>query len=244
MSTKPLALKDIIYPESDGKPVAETDEHRDLMFDLIAVLRFLFKGQRVYVSGNLLVYYIEGNPKKSVAPDTFVVKDCDPRRRRIFKIWEERKGPNFAMELTSKKTRREDERFKKDLYAQLRVPEYFLFDPFGEWLKPPLVGYRLVNGEYMRIQPNADGGLESQQLGVTFKIEGGRLVLYRTDTGKRLLSEAEWLAAQAQAKAADAETRAAQAEARAAKEAVVRQALEQELARLREQRQTKKRRKG
>jgi hypothetical protein len=69
-------------------------------------------------------------------------------------------------------------------------------------------------------------------------------VLYRTDTGERLLSEAEWLAALAQAKATDAETRAAQAETRAAQEAVALQALDQELARLREQRQAKKRRKG
>jgi Uma2 family endonuclease len=230
MSTKPLALKDVIYPESDGKPMAETDDHRDLMFDLIAILRHLFAGQRVYVSGNLLVYYVEGNPKKSVAPDTFVVKDCDPRRRRIFKIWEEGKGPNFAMELTSKKTRREDEGPKKRLYAQLQVPEYFLFDPLGEWLKPPLVGYRLVNGEYVRIQPNADGGLDSEQLGVTFKVEDGQLVLYRTATGERLRSEAE--------------ARAVQAEARAAQEAAARRALEEELAQLRaQQRQGKKRKK-
>jgi hypothetical protein len=201
-----------------------------------------------------------------------VVKDCDPRRRRTFKIWEEGKGPTFAMELTSKKTRREDEGFKKALYAQLQVAEYLLFDPLGEWLKPPLVGYRLVNGEYLRIQPNADGGLESKQLGVTFKIGGGQLVLYRTDTGERLQSEADARAvraeeyaaraealaaqveavvaraetyiAQAQAQVTEAETRAAEAEARAAQEAAARRTLEEELARLREQGQPTRRRKG
>jgi len=84
---------DIFYPDSDGKPMAESDLHRDWMFTNIGRLKRHYSGQRVYVSGNLLIHYAEGNPKRSVAPDTFVVKDCDPRRRRIFKIWEEGESP-------------------------------------------------------------------------------------------------------------------------------------------------------
>ena len=59
----------VFYPESDGQPMAETDVHRDLMIDLIAMLREYFHDDpHVYISGNLLLYYEEGNPRRSVAP--------------------------------------------------------------------------------------------------------------------------------------------------------------------------------
>src|SRR5579864_6759039 len=92
---------EIVYPESDGKPMAETDLHRDWMVISISRLKRHYAGRWVYVSGNLLIYYVEGNSKRSFAPDTFVVKDCDPRRRRTFKTWEEGKVPNFILETTS-----------------------------------------------------------------------------------------------------------------------------------------------
>ena len=76
--------------------MAESDTHRDLMIDLIAMLREYFRDDpHVYISGNLLLYYEEGNPRRSVAPDVFVVKGissgrvstsgrlrADPMRRR------------------------------------------------------------------------------------------------------------------------------------------------------------------
>jgi Uma2 family endonuclease len=191
MRTKRYQAAQIEYPESDGKPMAETDFHRDWMAGLIRMLKSFFLGKWVYVSGNLLVYYVEGNPKKSVAPDVFVVKNSDPRRRRIFKIWEEGVGPAFIMEVTSKKTRRQDLGAKKEIYAQLKIAEYFLYDPLAEWLKPALQGFRLVNGEYAQIESNEDGSLLSEQLGITFRLEDGDLALFDTATGRRLKSSAE-----------------------------------------------------
>jgi Uma2 family endonuclease len=202
---------DIIYPESDGKPMAESDLHRDWMFRIIELLKLFFAGQRVYVSGNLLIYYVEGNPRKSVAPDAFVVKDCDPGRRRIYKLWEEGKPPNFVLETTSSTTRREDRNKKMRVYAQMGVAEYFLYDPLGDWLDPPLQGYRLEAGQYLRLEADKDGGITSQRLGLIFRLEEGHLVLFNPATEQRLQT---------------AEERALQAEARA-------KALEQELARLR-----------
>jgi Uma2 family endonuclease len=224
--------KEIDYPESDGKPMAESDVHRDWMVLLIELLRFFFAGQRVYVSGNLLLYYVEGDPSRSVSPDVFVVKDCDPRRRRIYKVWEEGKGPDFALETTSRKTRRQDLGPKMDLYARLGVGEYFLYDPLSEWLNPNLQGYRLVNGRYVRLEPDATGGLVSEQLGITFRVEDGQLALYVTATGERLMSGAEQAAEQASArKVAEARARR-EANARRAAEKRARE-LEEELARLR-----------
>src|SRR5438552_527041 len=101
-------VTEIDYPSSDGKPMAESDLHRDWMFTIIQRLANFFRGRRVYVSGNLLIYYQEGDPRKCVAPDTFVVKNCKPGRRNTFPIWKEGRRPNFVLETTSKKTRRED----------------------------------------------------------------------------------------------------------------------------------------
>ena len=66
------AAPTIVYPESDGKPMAETDIHRDLMVDFIDMLQHHFIDEPVYVSGNLMMYYEQGT-RKSVAPDVFVV---------------------------------------------------------------------------------------------------------------------------------------------------------------------------
>jgi Uma2 family endonuclease len=238
MSAGHVRIRRVAYPESDGKPMAETDIHRDWMFQIIDLLKGYFLGQRVYVSGNLLIYYVEGDPKKSLAPDVFVVKDCDPRRRRIFKIWEEKLVPFMTVETTSRKTRREDLGKKKKVYAELGIREYFLFDPLEEWLHPPLQGFRLVAGEYERIDPSAAGGLESE-LGITFRLIDGALLLFDTATGKLLLTPTERKAAE---HLADAERKAAHdladAEARRKAEEMAASArimqLEEQLARLRD----------
>ena len=73
MPQKMGSAQTIVYPESDGKPMAETDVHRDLMVDSIQMLQHHFRDEPVYVSGNLLIYYEEGNIRKSVSPDVFVV---------------------------------------------------------------------------------------------------------------------------------------------------------------------------
>jgi hypothetical protein len=59
----------IDYPESDGKPMAETDDHRDEMYRHLELLRHHFGEQRVYVSGNLLIFFEQGHPNKFVVPD-------------------------------------------------------------------------------------------------------------------------------------------------------------------------------
>lgn len=115
MNTPSIALTEIEYPESDGRPMGETDLHRDWMFRIIEMLRYHFRGRRVYVSGDLLVYYEEGNPRKFVVPDAFVVKDCDSHQRRVFKIWEEHRVPNVSFETTSRSTRFVDERSPRSI---------------------------------------------------------------------------------------------------------------------------------
>lgn len=194
MAAPTLIKAEIVYPSSDGKPMAETDVHRDWMVTNIDRLERFFAGRKVYVSGNLLIYYQKGDPRKCLAPDTFVVKNCKAGKRDIFKIWQERRKPDFVLETTSKTTRREDSGPKKKKYALIGVKEYFLYDPFGDWLNPPLQGFTLVAGSYERIMPDADGGVLSKELGIRFVLEHGDLAMFDAATGERLLSSRERVA--------------------------------------------------
>jgi Uma2 family endonuclease len=229
-----INVSQIHYPESDGKPMGETDEHRQAMIRHIEILEDFFQGQRVYVSGDLLVYYEQGNPRKFVVPDAFVVKELTPKMRRFYKIWVEGKVPSVVIETTSRKTRRKDTVDKPQLYARLGVNEYFLFDPHQEYLDPPLQGHRLTGSTYVQIVPDSDGCLVSEELGLRLCVADGLLQFYRVDTGERLLTRAERAAREAERAAHEAERATCEAE-RADRESQARQAAEAEVARLREE---------
>lgn len=196
------------YPETDGKPMAESDLHREIMVAIIHLLQRHFSGRQVYVSGNLLLYYQQGNPRQVVAPDCFVVWGVEPRRRRVYKLWEEGETPRVVFEITSKSTRREDFGPKMRLYAQLGVEEYFVYDPTSDYLLPPLAGYRLAGDAYEPMQPQnqevqlgdvtfAAGVGEppeyvSRALGLRLVLdEEGRLLFFDETTGERLLTDEE-----------------------------------------------------
>ena len=227
------SMTEIEYPESDGKPMAETDLHRDWMTRLIEMLSTHFAKQRVYVSGNLFIYYEEGNPRKNVAPDVFVVKGVEPDQRRVYKLWEEGTAPCFVLETTSRKTGHQDFGPKMRLYAQLGVHEYFLFDPTREFFKPALLGYRLVGGGYMPLEMDKFGSLISESLGLRIQLEGRSLRLFDATTDEPLLTGAERARSEQLARA-QAEQRASAAEAALQQEQLARAALEAELARLRQ----------
>ncbi len=211
------AAPTIIYPESDGKPMAETDVHRNLMVDLIHMLEHHFRDAPFYVSGNLMLYYEEGDTKKSVSPDVFVVHGVDKKQRRTYLTWAEGKTPDFVLEVSSHSTAPNDIGKKKELYAEvLGVKEYYIYDPEGE-LVPHFIGYRLVDGVYEEIE-FVDSRLPSSVLGLELGERGGGLRLYNPRTR-------EWL--QPPMERADQEADARQnAEHRAQQEADARQNAE------------------
>jgi Uma2 family endonuclease len=180
------------YPETDGRPMGETDLHIEWMIRIRDILRWRYRDvPRVYVASNLIIYYEQGSPGKYVVPDDFVVLDCDPHRRRNYKLWEEGKAPDVVFEVTSHGSKREDQISKPRKYARIGVREYFLYDPGAEYLDPPLQGFRLEGRDYQRIQPDEQGGLKCERLRITLRREGEDLVLYDTGNGEVLLTEAE-----------------------------------------------------
>ncbi len=57
---------------SDGDPM-ETIHHADAIFDTIFALRGRYpRRDQVAVTGNVMMYYVEGDPRKWVSPDVFV----------------------------------------------------------------------------------------------------------------------------------------------------------------------------
>src|SRR5262245_31742762 len=107
----------IDYPTSDGKPMAETERHLNLKFRVNQLLRDHFSDDPMaYVVGNMLLFYEEGNRRKHVSPDCFVVFGVKKKLRDNYLVWEERKGPSVVIEFTSKSTRREDTHKKHKVY--------------------------------------------------------------------------------------------------------------------------------
>lgn len=176
----------IFYPSSDGEPVAETYIHFYALLVTLEVLRQYLEGRQATVLGNQFLYYAQGFPKLRVAPDVMVIFDVAPGGRDNYKTWEEGQVPSVIFEMTSKGTQNQDQYFKKTLYEQLGVQEYWLFDPKGEWIKQQLQGYRLRGEQY---EPITDGRSEPLQL--RLEIDGQLLAFYREDTGKKLLIPGE-----------------------------------------------------
>jgi Uma2 family endonuclease len=198
-------LHEIDYPESDGKPIAETPLHMRVMWDSIQSLNYWYADDpKVYVWGNMFLYYVKGDPTKAVSPDVMVANGVDKNKcRDIFKTWEERRRPSAILEITSRKTRREDQKDKFQLYRdQLRVKEYFLFDPRADHLKQALRGYRLRTGEYVPIA-EIDGRVPSQVLDLHLQRHGRELRFWNPLT-EVWLPTAEQLREKAEAERATA----------------------------------------
>jgi Uma2 family endonuclease len=216
--------------------MAETDLHRRDMVDVIETLQDRYADRADdYVTGNLLLYYEEGNPRKHVSPDVFVaigVPKLPPRD--YYLLWLEGKPPDVVIEITSKTTRREDQNKKSGLYRDvLKVQEYFQFDPSEDYLEPPFQGHRLVDGMYEPIVA-VDGRLPSLVLGLHLERDGTQLRLYDPTAGLRLPTRREALQA-AQAELADKDAQLADKDAQLADKDAENARLRAELEALRRQ---------
>jgi Uma2 family endonuclease len=204
----------VVYPESDGAPVGETEVHVEELAAMREVLKDRFRNDEdVYVGANMFVYYEQGNPKAVFCPDVFVARRVGKIVRRTYKLWDEEQPPCFVLEISSGSTWLEDTGNKKALCARLGVREYFLFDPLGDYLEPRLQGFRLNEGarDYRPIEPDAAGAVPSASLGIVFSVEGTQLRCADGATGERLLRSEEVrqarVAAEHRAERAEAELR-------------------------------------
>ncbi|WP_414623235.1 Uma2 family endonuclease [Calothrix sp. CCY 0018] len=153
-------------PCDDGVPM-ETQRHKLQMDMLIDTLSpWLAERDDGYVAGNMFVYFSLAQIKTQDfrGPDFFAVLGVPKKERLSWVVWEEGKAPDVVIELLSESTAARDKNEKKLIYQnQMRVPEYFWFDPFNadDW-----AGFSLQHGVYQTIAENAQNQLVSQSLGL------------------------------------------------------------------------------
>ena len=227
------------YPSSDGKPMSENDiQGYFIHYFVDAVrLRWYVDQPNVYVASDLLIYAKEGDQAAVAAPDLFVVIGTRDLPRYSYRLWEEPKPPDFALEVASPSSWRRDLNEKRAIYEAMGVKEYVACDPRAEFYQPPLRGFRLEGGVYVPIAAERRGGawtLHSEVLGLTFRQFGREVRLMDPATGRDFPTYDELDLSQrdsaARAEAAEARQRAAEAARR--NEAEARRAAEARVAEL------------
>ncbi len=213
------------YPSSDGKPMSENDVqgYAICYFDAAVRLDWYADRPNVYVSSDLLIYAKEGDQAAVAAPDLLVVIGTRDLPRNSYRLWEEPKPPDFALEVASRSSWRRDLNEKRAIYESMGVREYFACDPRAEFYEPPLRGFRLEGGTYVPVDAERRGGawrLHSEVLGLTFRQFGEEVRLMVPATGQDLPTHDELRLSQrdsaARAEAAEARQRTAEERQRAA----------------------------
>ncbi|NET07138.1 MAG: Uma2 family endonuclease [Symploca sp. SIO2B6] len=112
-------------------------------------------------------------------PDFFVVLGTQRKIRKSWVVWEEDgKYPNLIIEIISTNTADTDKGLKKQIYQDtFRTPDCFWFDPYTL----EFAGFHLVDGKYQPLQPNPQGHLWSQQLGLYLGIDQNQLRFFTTE---------------------------------------------------------------
>jgi Uma2 family endonuclease len=211
-------------PCEDGVPM-ETERHKLQMDLLIYPLKPWLARQPEggYVHGNMFVHFSlkQARNQDFRGPDVFVVLGVPARERKSWVVWEEGKGPDVVIDLLSAATAAEDKGRKKKVYQdQLKVDEYFWFDPFDpdDW-----TGFELRRGTYQAIFPDDQDRLISWRLGLALVRWPGvyagveaTWLRWATLEGDLLPTSEEALAAERQRAEAEAQ-RAAVAEAEVAR---------------------------
>ncbi|HYW21410.1 MAG TPA: Uma2 family endonuclease [Nodularia sp. (in: cyanobacteria)] len=180
MSETTLATPDIQLPPTqaelpydDGIPM-ESARHKaqmDLLID--ALIPWLAEREDGFVGGNMFVYYslAQVRNKDFKGPDFFVVLGVPQGERRSWVVWEEGKAPDLVIELLSNSTASADKNEKKLIYQnQMRVPEYFWYDPFNP---EDVAGFSIQKGVYQPMIVNAQNQLVSQSLGLALQLWQG-----------------------------------------------------------------------
>ena len=157
---------EVFYPETDDMPMPDAYYQSEHFQNLIAMLKVFFRlRDDVVVSGDIFIYYVEGDNNRRVAPDCFVVIGVSREsfeRNNTYLMWDVGKSPDFVLEIGSPSTGLKDTGPKRRLYASLGVGEYWMFDPSGgEHYGFALRGERLVDGEYrpLETQEDAEGSV-------------------------------------------------------------------------------------
>ncbi|HMV50048.1 MAG TPA: Uma2 family endonuclease [Blastocatellia bacterium] len=203
----------LVYPDSDGEPMAENTIQYHYIVTIHTGLAALFSEvPDVFVAADLFWYPVQGRPDICIAPDVMVAFGRPKGDRGSYKQWEENGvAPQVAFEILSPGNTATEMKKKRKFFDDYGVQEYYEYDPdsgtLDAWLR---------HGDFFRLT-NITDEWTSPRLGVRFKLEEtGELSVFRPD-GRKFLDPVEEIARaeQAESRAEQAESRAEQAESRA-----------------------------
>lgn len=211
----------IVYPESDGKPMANNTAQFDAIVKFKENLEIVFAHDPdVLVVGDLLWYPVQGCPDICCAPDVMVVFGRPKGYRGSYRQWEEGYiPPQVVFEILSTSNTKKEMDQKFTFYEQYGVEEYYLYDPERNKLR----GWLRTGNQLSPILSLHQW--TSPRMQIRFEQTQHDVILYRPD-GQEFLSMTEFyqavLAAQQEAeqerkRREQAEQRAEKAEQRAEK---------------------------
>lgn len=169
--------KSTLYPESDGKPIADNTRQFEWIVLIKKGLDELFKDDlNVFIAGDLLWYPVKGHPETNTAPDAMVTTGRPKGHRSSYKQWEEGGlAPQVVFEIWSPSNTLSERDAKLAFYERYGVEEYYTYDPLTEvlqgwqrrgrklvpladlrdWVSPRLkVKFSRLNGEWVLFYPN------------------------------------------------------------------------------------------
>lgn len=186
VASKSTTQKDVIYPDSDGQPMADNTKQFELIVLIKKNLDLLFANDaNVFVAGDLLWYPVEGNNKLRVAPDVMVAFGRPKGDRGSYQQWKEDNiAPQVVFEILSPGNTPKEMINKYIFYQRYGVEEYYLYDPdsneFSLWLRS---GDQLEGIDQV-------AGWVSPRLGIKFELSETELKIYHPD-GQPFLSYLE-----------------------------------------------------
>jgi Uma2 family endonuclease len=177
----------IIYPDSDGQPMADNT----LQFRWIVLIKenleCVFRDNPdVFVAGDLLWYPVERHPEIRVAPDVMVVFGRPKGERGSYQQWQEENiGPQVVFEILSPGNRLKEMAKKLVFYDQYGVEEYYIYDPE----RVDFTGYERQGENLVVIETIHDW--VSPRLGIRFVLTQEQLEIYDPQ-GNRFLTTIEF----------------------------------------------------
>lgn len=184
--TQTAVAEEVIYPTSDGQPMADNTKQFRWIVMIQGGLEALFRDNpNVFVAGDLLWYPVEGMPDIRRAPDVLVVFGRPKGDRGAYLQWQEDNiAPQVVFEVLSPSNSLTEMAKKLQFYDDYGVEEYYLYDPD----RNELSGWQRINGR-LRVIEQIDGWA-SPRLGIRFVVQADRLHIYRPD-GHEFLTYAE-----------------------------------------------------
>jgi Uma2 family endonuclease len=172
---------ELLYPDSDGKPMAEDTLQYRWIVRLVTNLKQLLKDEMAFVAGDLLWYPVpvERPPAPCQAPDTMVVLGRPDGDRGSYKQWEEDNiAPQVVFEILSPSNTMSEMAEKQQFYEQYGVLEMFFYNPQSHdfW------GYQraAVTDRFVLVTP-LHLPWTSPLLKIRFELSGEGLELYHPD---------------------------------------------------------------